>query len=124
MLIWGTSLAVQGLRLHSSTAGDTGSIPGQGSKIPHALCRGHPPQKSVNFKEKELFLFFLHGRLFILKINKFYIFRAVLGLQEDHLKNTRSSHVFPPPHSLSYYFHLYWCDTFVIIDAPILVYYY
>ena len=31
----GPSLAVQWLRLHASTAGDTGSIPGQGTKIPH-----------------------------------------------------------------------------------------
>ena len=29
------SLAVQWLELHASTAGDTGSIPGQGTKIPH-----------------------------------------------------------------------------------------
>ena len=28
---------VQGLRLCADTAGDTGSIPGQGTKIPHAL---------------------------------------------------------------------------------------
>ena len=32
----GTSLAVQWLRLCTSTAGDTGSISGQGTKIPHA----------------------------------------------------------------------------------------
>ena len=33
----GTSLAVQWLRLCTSTAGGTGSIPGQGTKIPHAM---------------------------------------------------------------------------------------
>ena len=33
---WGNSLAVQWLGLHASTAGGTGSIPGQGTKIPHA----------------------------------------------------------------------------------------
>ena len=33
----GPSLAFQRLRLHASTAGGTGSIPGQGTKIPHAL---------------------------------------------------------------------------------------
>ena len=33
----GTSLAVQWLRLHASTAGVTGSIPGQGTKIPQAV---------------------------------------------------------------------------------------
>ena len=34
--ITGTSLAVQWLRFCASTAGCTGSIPGQGTKIPHA----------------------------------------------------------------------------------------
>ena len=32
-----TSLAVQWLRLHASTARGTGSIPGRGTKIPHAM---------------------------------------------------------------------------------------
>ena len=32
----GTSLAVQWLRLHASTAGGAGSIPGTGTKIPRA----------------------------------------------------------------------------------------
>ena len=32
-----TSPAVQWLRLHASTAGDTASIPGWGTKIPHAM---------------------------------------------------------------------------------------
>ena len=35
----GTPLAVHWLRLHASTAGGVGSIPGQGTKIPHvAQC--------------------------------------------------------------------------------------
>ena len=33
----GTSLVVQGLRLHASNAGGVGSISGWGRKIPHAL---------------------------------------------------------------------------------------
>ena len=33
----GTSPAVQWLRIHTFTAGDAGSSPGQGTKIPHAL---------------------------------------------------------------------------------------
>ena len=33
--VW-NSLVVQWLRLCASTAGDAGSIPGQGTKIPHA----------------------------------------------------------------------------------------
>lgn len=32
----GTSQAIQWLRIHASTAGGTGWIPGQGTKIPHA----------------------------------------------------------------------------------------
>ena len=32
----GASLVVQWLRLHASTVGIMGSIPGQGTKIPHA----------------------------------------------------------------------------------------
>ena len=32
----GTSLVVQRLRLHASNAGGVGSIPGWGTKIPHA----------------------------------------------------------------------------------------
>ena len=32
----GTTLEVQWLRLHASTAGGAGSIPGQGTKITHA----------------------------------------------------------------------------------------
>ena len=37
----GTSLAVQWLRLHASNAGGMSSIPGQGTKIPHAEGHGH-----------------------------------------------------------------------------------
>ena len=36
----GTSLAVQWLRLRASSAGRAGSIPGGGTKIPHAVQRG------------------------------------------------------------------------------------
>ena len=46
----GTSLAVQWLRLHASTAGDTGSIPGQGTKILHA--RAAQPNKTKQNKTK------------------------------------------------------------------------
>ena len=43
----GTSLVVQWLRLRSSTAGGRGSIPGQGTKIPHASRRGQKKKKVV-----------------------------------------------------------------------------
>ena len=38
-----TSLAVQWLRLQASVAGGMGSIPGQGTKIPHAARHSQPP---------------------------------------------------------------------------------
>ena len=41
----GTSLAVQWLGLHASTAGGVGSIPGQGTKIPHASQCGQKKKK-------------------------------------------------------------------------------
>ena len=41
----GTSLAVQWLRLCASNAGGAGSIPGQGTKIPHAAAW---PKKQTN----------------------------------------------------------------------------
>ena len=37
----GASLVVQWLRLHASTAGGMGSIPGRGTKIPHAAWHSH-----------------------------------------------------------------------------------
>ena len=46
----GTSLAVQWLGLCTSTTGGTGSIPGLGTKIPHALRHGRREKKK---KKKE-----------------------------------------------------------------------
>ena len=42
----GSSLAVQWLGLRASTAGGTGSIPGQGTKIPHAMVCPKKKKKS------------------------------------------------------------------------------
>ena len=47
-IILGTSLVVHWLRLHTSTAGGTGSIPVQGTKIPHAS-----QPKNQNIKKKQ-----------------------------------------------------------------------
>jgi len=44
---FGTSLGVQWLRLHASTAGGVGSIPGQGTKIPYASA--WPKKKRMQF---------------------------------------------------------------------------
>ena len=47
---------VQGLRLRASTAGSTSSIPGWGTKIPHAVQQGQKKKKR-KFISRELFLF-------------------------------------------------------------------
>ena len=44
----GTSLAIQWLRLCASTAGGTGLIPGQGTKIPYATQYGKKKKKTLN----------------------------------------------------------------------------
>ena len=44
-MIGGNSLVVQLLGLHTSTAGGTGSIPGQGSKILHTSQLGKKKKK-------------------------------------------------------------------------------
>ena len=44
----GTSLAIQWLRLHVPTVGGMGSIPGPGTKIPHAPVCPTPQQKNNN----------------------------------------------------------------------------
>ena len=45
MYFGGTYLVVQWLRLPASTAGGTGLIPGQGTKILHAAWRGQKKKK-------------------------------------------------------------------------------
>ena len=54
-MAFGTSQAVQWLRLHTSAAGAMGSIPGHGTKIPHAT---HCDQKK---KKKSMGLFVIIG---------------------------------------------------------------
>lgn len=45
--ITGTSLAVRWLRLCISTAGGTGSVPSQGTNIPHVAQDSPPPKKCI-----------------------------------------------------------------------------
>ena len=40
-----TSVLFRWLRLHASNTGDTGSVPGQGTKILHSTQHPHPPEK-------------------------------------------------------------------------------
>ena len=44
----GTSLAVQWLRHHASNAGGSGSNPGLGTKIPHAMQCGKKKKKQAS----------------------------------------------------------------------------
>ena len=46
----GTSPVVQWLRLCTSNAGGVGSIPGQGTKIPHAVQRVPKNKKKIILK--------------------------------------------------------------------------
>ena len=49
----GTSLAVQWLRLCAPNAGGMGSIPGQGTKIPHVAWHSLKNKKKIlNFKKE------------------------------------------------------------------------
>ena len=48
-LFWGTFLEVQWLRLCASTAGGTGSTPGRGTAIPHAVRHGQKKKKQRLF---------------------------------------------------------------------------
>ena len=48
----GTSLAVQWLELHVSTAEGTGLIPGRGTKIPYA--KGHSQKQNIQTKPKAM----------------------------------------------------------------------
>ena len=49
----GLSLVVQWLRLCASTAGGTGSIPGQGTKILHAEWHGQKFKKKKERKKEK-----------------------------------------------------------------------
>ena len=44
----GTCLAVQWLRLHTSTVGDMSSTPGQGTKILYAMLHGQKFKQTKN----------------------------------------------------------------------------
>ena len=44
----GTFLVVQWLRLHAPTLGGVGSIPGQGTKILHAVQHGQKPNSPIS----------------------------------------------------------------------------
>ena len=52
----GVSLVVQGLRRHTSSRGDLGSIPGQGTKIPQAIHHSQKILKIINtfFKYRKI----------------------------------------------------------------------
>ena len=45
MILGGSSLAIQGLRLPASNTGNACSVPGRGAKIPHAMWLGKKKKK-------------------------------------------------------------------------------
>ena len=63
LLCVGTSLAVQWLGLRASTAGGTNSIPGQGTKIPHAMQHSQKKKKESAALCYNLTKIYLHGIL-------------------------------------------------------------
>ena len=56
----GTSLAFQRLRLHVSTAGCVGLIPGQGNKIPHAAWCSQKVKKKKRLHRIRLSFLYKH----------------------------------------------------------------
>ena len=52
MGIRGTSLVVQWLRLRAANAGGVDSIPGRGTKIPHAVRCGLKKKKLTNASQR------------------------------------------------------------------------
>ena len=80
-LMCGTSLVVQWLRLHVSTAGGVDSIHSLGTNIPHATQHGQKKKKSIdlfNLSVSNMSQFFKKINFFRLKFFKFIL--AVLGL--------------------------------------------
>ena len=63
----GNSLMVQWLRLHASSAGDMSSMPGWGTKIPHATWPGQK-KKILLMNNMENYLYSSHSKekMFIL----------------------------------------------------------
>ena len=68
MILYGSSLAVQWLRLHTSTAEGTGSIPGQETRIPHASWLG----------KKKFFLMLLYLFNFFIVVKYTNVFYNVI----------------------------------------------
>ena len=66
----GTSLAVQGLRLPTPTAGGTGSVPGQGARIPHREFSGGPGVKNLPANAGDMVSFPGLGRFHMLQATK------------------------------------------------------
>ena len=56
-------MAICWLRLHISNAGDAGSVPGQGTKIPHAVQCSHKIKNILNLNKKN------RSKLFLLVFN-------------------------------------------------------
>ena len=56
------------VKAHVSTAGDIGSIPGQGTKIPHAVAQ--PKRKKKTIYNQATWMFFLGTKKYLKYRNK------------------------------------------------------
>ena len=97
----GNSLAVQRLGLHALTAEDLGSIPGQGTKIPQALWRGHKTKqnKTITKKQKQGIWKVKHGFFIsaMLDIHQEIHFGTSLVVQWVRLHAPNAGHPGPNP---------------------------
>ena len=59
----GTFLVVQWLAVRTSDARGTGSLPGQGTKIPHAMWYGQEKEKKKKLKEMMLDLRLMQNQM-------------------------------------------------------------
>ena len=98
----GDSLAVQWLGVRTSTTGGTGSIPGQGTKIPQATPLGQKKKKNLSLLKTSLKLTF---QTWFVKY--FFLLDWALLLKSPHLLLCQLCVYFPPKQWIStgFWFH-------------------
>ena len=86
---WGTSLVVQWLRLCASVAGNMDSIPGWGTKIPHATCLGRKKKKSPVCVCPCVCLWSNPDSKRVLNRVRLFVTPQIIACQAPHLKTKR-----------------------------------
>ena len=86
-VILGTSLVVQWLRLHASSAGGVGSIPVWETKIPHATWHGQKKKKNVILLHVKyhLILVLIHLDILFIFIIICYYYSFIFGHTTWHV---------------------------------------